>query len=618
MEEYKGNIRELKLGYVNKILKLPLEFKCVNNNFINKKRITLNIFLNTIKERITVNEIKRDEIKILIKPLSLPYNCLKSVQVIKKNWCIYKYNKTLTIKIRNYHMLYLCYIYNYIPDSIFLETPYFSYPINELVANHVVNHDENHVVNHDENHVVNHDENHVVNHDENHVVNHDENHVVNHVKNNKIQTMDNRGLISFSYNKISYNEVYDELQSIYHTDNEYYSSAMDILASYVKGQKIIYMESESYCQTRLNFLMFPSIFSSATASVLSAAFDTFVWGGTVISALNAGISFLLSIVTYLKLDAQSQSHKTSAHQYDKLQSICEFSSGNLLLFTDREEFKKGKTSQFFIDLQDKIKNLEGKIKEIKETNHFIIPREIRHKYKIAYNINIFSVIKKINGLKKHYIGLIRDKINIIKMYKQQHNQLIISGKLSTSQEVVKIKQLIDQEYYEKRYNYQKYQLLKSSFSIIDQLLADEMEYADKIRKRWFWSECGCYAKLPRPELKNTLTRLITDPFSSIDTQSKDDYKNYIKKMYQKYSMKDDIFLQPRNIPGKKRYAFRENNCMDLKHKELDLFNIINESIKNKTYKKGKCCCEKKIILFLSLGCLVVILITLTSVTLVVK
>ena len=54
MEEYKGNIRELKLGYVNKILKLPLEFKCVNNNFINKKRITLTIFLNTIKERITV------------------------------------------------------------------------------------------------------------------------------------------------------------------------------------------------------------------------------------------------------------------------------------------------------------------------------------------------------------------------------------------------------------------------------------------------------------------------------------------------------------------------------------------------------------------------------------
>ena len=89
---------------------------------------------------------------------------------------------------------------------------------------------------------------------------------------------------------------------------------MDILASYVKGQKIIYMESEAYCQGRLNKLMFPSIFFSATASVLSSALEKNTWAPTVLASINALITIFLSVVSYLKLDAQSEAHKISAHQ----------------------------------------------------------------------------------------------------------------------------------------------------------------------------------------------------------------------------------------------------------------------------------------------------------------
>ena len=99
---------------------------------------------------------------------------------------------------------------------------------------------------------------------------------------------------------------------------------MDILASYVKGQKIIYMEATSYSQNKLNNLMFPSIFISATASVLAASIEKTTWGPTLLASLNAGLSFLLAIISFLKLDAKSEAHKISAHQYDKLQSICEF------------------------------------------------------------------------------------------------------------------------------------------------------------------------------------------------------------------------------------------------------------------------------------------------------
>lgn len=150
---------------------------------------------------------------------------------------------------------------------------------------------------------------------------------------NLLNMMDNVKIKNMPpFQKLEFKDVEYKINQIYSDINHKYSSAFDILASYLKGHKIIYMEAKYYCEIHLNFYMLPSILFSTAATVLSSYVSNFLWGPVFISSLNGFIAFLLAIVNYLKLDAASEAHKISSHQYDKLQSTVEFSSGSVLLF----------------------------------------------------------------------------------------------------------------------------------------------------------------------------------------------------------------------------------------------------------------------------------------------
>jgi hypothetical protein len=156
-----------------------------------------------------------------------------------------------------------------------------------------------------------------------------------------------------TFKKYTYKEIEKEITDNYFDDKEYYSCALDILASYLKGHKIIYMEAKFYCETHLNCYMMPAILFSTAATVLSTYLSGYKWGSVFIAGLNGCIAFLLAIVNYLKLDAASEAHKISSHQYDKLQSTVEFNSGSVLLFR-------------YNDLQKREYELEQLIEEKKE------------------------------------------------------------------------------------------------------------------------------------------------------------------------------------------------------------------------------------------------------------
>ena len=136
------------------------------------------------------------------------------------------------------------------------------------------------------------------------------------------------------YKRLSYKQVETLVDNNYFDKPHKYSNSLDILASYLKGQKIIYMESKTFSETRLNQLMMPAILLSTTATVLATFIKEYSWGAILISSVNAVIAFLLAIVNYLKLDARAEAYKISAHQYDKIQSRVEFTSGSILLLPD--------------------------------------------------------------------------------------------------------------------------------------------------------------------------------------------------------------------------------------------------------------------------------------------
>jgi hypothetical protein len=327
---------------------------------------------------------------------------------------------------------------------------------------------------------------------------------------NDIQLVNNET----TYKKYTYQEIEERIQKNYFEDNQKYSSALDIVATYLKGQKLIYMESKTYCENKLYKLMLPSIFLSAVATVIATIMNDYFWGPYLIASLNGIISFLLAVVNYLKLDATAEAHKSSSHQYDKLQTSMEFLSGTTLLFyKDRETIQK------------KLDDVEKKIGEIKEGNQFIVPKDIRTMYPITYNTNVFLIIKKIEDIKKR-------KINNITDLKNQKNYLVAVSKMKKNKNkntsLKNVEKEIDKLNECCRNEINNLLDLKSAYSIIDEMFAKEMENAEfkkKLRCRSiFCCGFGMNEKIINPKEISTFVEDVMDPYGRRDKKVMEEEK----------------------------------------------------------------------------------------------
>jgi hypothetical protein len=209
----------------------------------------------------------------------------------------------------------------------------------------------------------------------------------------------------------TYKDVDNTLKDAYNYANTNNSMICDIIAIYLKGQKILFTEAKTLCEMRLNYLMLPTIFITAVCTIISTAMKEYAFSSTLVSSLNGLNFFFLALINYLKLDAKAEAYRISAYKFDKIQSKLEFASGKIL-FIDNESN----------NLQQLINDVEKAVHEIKETNQFVLPEYIRYSYPNLCNINVFSEVKRVQTQEIQLINELKDTLNDhVKLNIKVHN-----------------------------------------------------------------------------------------------------------------------------------------------------------------------------------------------------
>jgi len=208
------------------------------------------------------------------------------------------------------------------------------------------------------------------------------------------------------FKEITSDDILNTLDKYFDDHDTQISNELDILITYMKGQKNLFIESYIVSKNKLNMLMIPSILITIAVTIFAPIFQNEPWSIGLIAGLNAIAAMNIATLNYLKLETSTQTFYNTATHFDKLETSLEFVSSKLI-FVDNT---KDKTKIIF----DKFQEVETKIQEIKEWNQLFIPREIRRIFPIICHINIFSFIKRIESNKLLLISKFKDVKNEIK------------------------------------------------------------------------------------------------------------------------------------------------------------------------------------------------------------
>ena len=133
---------------------------------------------------------------------------------------------------------------------------------------------------------------------------------------------------SSKYRKLTYDEMEKIIMNNYDNENKY-SNELDILITYLKGQKVLYTYSNRITRWKLNMLTIPSLFFTATLTIFAPFMQNYEWSMGLICVLNGLITLFISLINYLKLESTAEIYLNFANQFDKLETSMEFTSNSI-------------------------------------------------------------------------------------------------------------------------------------------------------------------------------------------------------------------------------------------------------------------------------------------------
>lgn len=288
-----------------------------------------------------------------------------------------------------------------------------------------------------------------------------------------VKHINEKQLNHVKYNKLSFNDVEHSINKHYNQDKMI--GTMDTLVAHIKCQTILYVEAKNLTQKRLNILMIPSLLIATLITVMTPYITTYSNGSYIITAMNALTTMLLTLINHLKLETYTKNYEQIAMRYEKILSTLELFSTKIIYGSE--------TSNFKTIVEAKFKEIEDKILEIKEQNDMLLPEDVKAKFPVISNINIFSTINAIEMHRKTLITRLRSVKNEIRYIYAKWESPLYNPKERENEE----KQLV---ILREKKDQLKEELLQhyNAFSYINEIFEKELGKKEKLNQNW-WLQC---------------------------------------------------------------------------------------------------------------------------------
>ena len=170
--------------------------------------------------------------------------------------------------------------------------------------------------------------------------------------------------------KYSKRDIEKTVEKYYNIDDNKFTNELDVLTTYVRGQKNLYIQSKNINQWKLNLLMIPTILITFFITIFTPFLQCSPIQTAITSGCNAVVSCLMALINYLQLETSTESFFQLANSYDKLEISLDLTNSKLIFIGDEEKNNKKAI------ILNTIKDIEEKIIEIKKIIHSLFQKKL--------------------------------------------------------------------------------------------------------------------------------------------------------------------------------------------------------------------------------------------------